>query len=343
MAEIRSGDRTISTAQLTENAARAASGLSSIGIGRGDTVALYLRNDFAFLEASLAAGMVGAYPVPVNWHYTEDEARYLFENSGAKAIIIHADLLAPIRAAIPTNVAVLVVPTPPEIASAYGIAADRAACARQHAGMARWLKGFAPLDAGSAEPPGTIIYTSGTTGRPERRAAHAADAGAARDIRAPFSARGFGFAPGCEAGRDRRRHRRARCITPRRMPMASSPRGIGANVILEPRFDAGRIAAADREASRHAYPHGADHVQPAAEAAGGRAQEIRSVVAEIHRACGGARFAAGQARDDRMVGTGHQRILRRHRNRHRRVLHVAKNGWRIRARSESRFPKPMCA
>src|ERR1700742_4304666 len=110
MAEIRSGDRTITTEKLMEHAARAAIGFQSLGIGRGDTIAVYLRNDFPFLEASFAAGLIGAYPVPVNLHYTEDEARYLFENSGAKAIIIHADMLEPIRAAIPDGVAVFVVP-----------------------------------------------------------------------------------------------------------------------------------------------------------------------------------------------------------------------------------------
>src|ERR1700733_5505157 len=127
MGNIRSGDRVRTTEQIQERGARAAAGFASLGIGLGDTVAVYLRNDFPFLEASIGAGMVGAYPVPVNWHYTEDEARYLFENSGAKAIVIHADLIEPIRAAIPPGVAVLVVPTPPETLSAYGISED---CAR---------------------------------------------------------------------------------------------------------------------------------------------------------------------------------------------------------------------
>src|ERR1700756_1783186 len=115
MGEIVSGERRIDIAALNERAARAAAGLRSLGIGREDTIALYLRNDFAFFEASFAAGLLGAYPVPVNWHYTEDEARYLFENSGARAIVIHADLLEPIRAAIPDGVPVLVVRTPAEI------------------------------------------------------------------------------------------------------------------------------------------------------------------------------------------------------------------------------------
>src|SRR5580698_1084201 len=124
MGLVTSGDRKQTSEEVLARAARAASGFASLGIRRGDTVAVYLRNDFPFLEASIAAGLVGAYPVPVNWHYTEDEARYLFENSGAKAIVIHADLIEPIRAAIPVGVHVFVVPTPPEIVSAYGIAAD---------------------------------------------------------------------------------------------------------------------------------------------------------------------------------------------------------------------------
>ena len=127
MAIVSSGARTTTTEEVLSRAARAATGFASLGVGRGDTVAVYLRNDFAFLEASFGAGLVGAYPVPVNWHYTEDEARYLFENSGAKAIVIHADLLPAIAPAVPKGVPLMVVETPPEIRTAYGIPAESAA------------------------------------------------------------------------------------------------------------------------------------------------------------------------------------------------------------------------
>ena len=63
MGEIRSGARTITTARLAENAARAASGFRELGIGRGDTVALYLRNDFAVPRSQLAARACSA-PTP---------------------------------------------------------------------------------------------------------------------------------------------------------------------------------------------------------------------------------------------------------------------------------------
>src|ERR1700722_6084143 len=121
MGEIISGERRIDSGALTERAARAASGLASLGVRRGDTVALYLRNDLPFFEASFAAGLLGAYPTPVNWHYTEDEARYLFENSGAEAVLIHAHLIEPVRGAFPPSLPVLVVPTPDEVGDAYSV------------------------------------------------------------------------------------------------------------------------------------------------------------------------------------------------------------------------------
>jgi long-chain acyl-CoA synthetase len=237
MATIRSGERSITTAQLNENAARAARGFASLGIGRGDTVAVYLRNDFAFLEASYACGLVGAYPVPVNWHYTEDEARYLFENSGAKAIVIHADMLPPIKGAIPEGVAVFVVPTPPEIQTAYGIAAELCgvpAGAREWNG---WLNGFAPMTDPAAEAPGTIIYTSGTTGRPKgvRRTPPTPEQTA---ISTAILCRGFGFTDYLKKPDD--------MVVAVVGPMYhSAPNAyglssarLGANVILAPRFDA---------------------------------------------------------------------------------------------------------
>jgi long-chain acyl-CoA synthetase len=167
MGEVISGDRRLSTEALMERAARAASGLESVGVRRGATVALYLRNDLPFFEASFAAGLIGAYPTPVNWHYTEDEARYLFENSGARAIVIHADMLGPIRNAIPDGVPVLVVETPPEIAAAYGIDPERRVIPEGMTDWSRWLEGFEPHAGDGSQAPGTIIYTSGTTGRPK--------------------------------------------------------------------------------------------------------------------------------------------------------------------------------
>jgi len=165
MGRISSGACSLTTAELNERAARAGSAFASIGVQAGDTVALCLRNELIYFEANFGASLLGAYPVAVNWHYTEDEARYIFEDCGAKVLVIHADLLTDfIRRAIPKDVAVLVAPTPPEVAGAYGVPPGGVPAGETDFG--HWILGFEPM-APKTQGASTIIYTSGTTGRPK--------------------------------------------------------------------------------------------------------------------------------------------------------------------------------
>jgi long-chain acyl-CoA synthetase len=167
MGQIWSGERHVTTEALNVRVARAASGLASLGVGPGDTVALYLRNDISFLEAHFATGRLGAYPVPVNWHYAQDEAAYLLTDSQAKVIVIHADLYAPIKNVIPPGLPVLVVPTPPELQSAYGVNPPDGAVPAGLPNWHDWVDGFESWEAPPVPTPSSMIYTSGTTGRPK--------------------------------------------------------------------------------------------------------------------------------------------------------------------------------
>lgn len=240
MGEIVSGERRLSSESLKDRAARAASGLASLGVRPGDLIAIYLRNDLPFFEASGAASLLGAYPTPVNWHYAPAEARYLFENSGARAIIIHADLLEGVREVLPKDTPVLVVATPPEIAQAYGI--DAAPVPPGMTDWSAWLEGFAPYDGPAAAAPGTIIYTSGTTGNPKgvRRNPPTPEQAA---VSAGMLARAFGFADWLD--------RPSEIVTVVTGPMYhSAPNaygvimaGLGARVILEARFDPEELLA----------------------------------------------------------------------------------------------------
>lgn len=171
MGRVVSGKREISTDQLNENAARGAQGLKAQGIRKGDSVALFMRNDFAFFEVSLAAGMVGAYPVPVNWHFNREEAGYIFRDSCAKLIVAHGDLFALIEAEVPPGVPVLLVETPDEIREAYSLLPDQCELPpksnRWLDTWEAWLSQFEPLEADDSQAPGSMIYTSGTTGHPK--------------------------------------------------------------------------------------------------------------------------------------------------------------------------------
>src|SRR5438552_9562804 len=122
---VMSGEREIAHQTLMGRALRAASGFAALGIEPGDAVALVLRNDFPFFEASYAAQMLGAYCVPVNWHGKVPEIGYVLRDCAAKVVVAHADLLPQVLPALPEGAALLVVPTPPEIAAAYAVPAEQ--------------------------------------------------------------------------------------------------------------------------------------------------------------------------------------------------------------------------
>ena len=162
-----SGARELPLTALAERAERGASAFASIGIGRGDGVGLMLRNDFAFFEAGIAAGQLGAYSVPVNWHFTVEEAAYIIQDSGVKAVVVHTDLLPVVLKAAPSGVQVFAVDTPPEIAAAYQMSPADCEMRPGVKVWDAWIESFPRRAPEVADPPGAIIYTSGTTGRPK--------------------------------------------------------------------------------------------------------------------------------------------------------------------------------
>ena len=164
---IVSGDRELPQAQLLENAARGASGFSALGVGTADSVAVMLRNDFPFFEASMAANAVGAHAVPINWHFQGEEAAYILRDCKAKVLVVHADLLPRVRDGIPAGVETLVVSTPPEIQTAYGLSRKQCLLPGNLPNWSAWLAGREPRQLSAPPPPSSMIYTSGTTGSPK--------------------------------------------------------------------------------------------------------------------------------------------------------------------------------
>lgn len=170
MATIVSGDRRIESVELYRRIGQAASGFASLGLAPGSGVAMCLRNDIEFYEVSLGAGALGAYAIPLNWHLSPDEARYILDDSGASVVVIHADLLGRARSGIPENVTVLVVPTSPAVVTAFDIAQADAAVPGGEIDWNDWVAGFEPRTELPGQMPLAVFYTSGTTGRPRRPA-----------------------------------------------------------------------------------------------------------------------------------------------------------------------------
>ena len=189
-----SGARERSRAEIMDRAQRAAGGLRSLGVREGDAVALVLRNDFPFFEASFATQQLAAYSVPVNWHGKTPEIAYVVRDCGAKAVIVHSDLLPQVAPAVPEGVPIFVVPTPPEIAAAYGVPESAAKVPAGMQSFDAWLERFVPLPGTAAGAISSMIYTSGTTGNPKGVRRMLEPRGAAAMARLASDV--FGIAPG---------------------------------------------------------------------------------------------------------------------------------------------------
>src|ERR1700728_5167222 len=98
---ILSGQRRRSHDEVADRVARIAGGLHELGVRQGDSVCILMRNDIAFIEAAYAAMRLGAYAVPVNWHFKPEEIEYILKDSGTSVLVGHADLLHQLKASIP--------------------------------------------------------------------------------------------------------------------------------------------------------------------------------------------------------------------------------------------------
>jgi long-chain acyl-CoA synthetase len=211
-------EREIAWAELEDAVLRAAHRLERLGVGEDDVVCIMLRNDPAFLVAAYAALRLGAYSCPINWHYKADEAGWILADSGAKALVAHADLLPQIDGALPAGVGLQVV-APQD--------------------WDGWLRGNMP-------------YTSGTTGRPKgvRRAPVPLE-GAERMAELSREARykGFGIEPGMRALLPGPLYHSAPNLYATQTLLLED-----ALLVLEPRFDPERtLALIERHRLSHAY------------------------------------------------------------------------------------------
>src|SRR5262249_8852586 len=153
--------------EIAERALRGVTGLTELGVGEGDVVAIMLRNEIAFLEAMLIARQAGCYSCPINFHYKADEAGYILRDVGAKALIVHADLLRQIDVGVPPGCQVIVVERRAETRAAFRIPAEQCGVPAGATEWESWLAGHAPYTGPPRQVHGSVPYSSGTTGRPK--------------------------------------------------------------------------------------------------------------------------------------------------------------------------------
>lgn len=162
---IQYGDDFISHAEIMNRVARAATGFHALGVRKGNAAALMLRNEVAYLEATLGIRVVGAMPVPINWHLQGPEVEYILKDSGTKVLVIHSDLYRDLSPFIPEQVHVVQVETPPLLSDTMDL--DPTPVSGVGPIWKEWLESLEPWAEEPTMQTASMIYTSGTTGMPK--------------------------------------------------------------------------------------------------------------------------------------------------------------------------------
>jgi fatty-acyl-CoA synthase len=164
------GERRLSFAELLDCSARAAQGLSDLGVGPGDRVALWLPNIPAYPILYFACARLGAIAVAVNTRYRAVEVADIVGRSGAKVLacapafrrIDFLSILAGIEPDALDRLSAIVTvgetpePVPPAIEHRRRVPFDRLLSRPRFAG-----------NHASARAPCNIFTTSGTTSSPK--------------------------------------------------------------------------------------------------------------------------------------------------------------------------------
>jgi fatty-acyl-CoA synthase len=167
-------DRRLTYSQVHERSRRLAGYLHSRGLGcrierdelaghesGQDHVGLYLYNGNEYLEGMLGCWYTRAASLNVNYRYVEEELQYLFDNSGARAIIYNS-VFAPQVAAVRERL--------PKVELLIQVADDSGNELLPGAVDYEEVLASAPALPDSVEPSPDdlyVLYTGGTTGMPK--------------------------------------------------------------------------------------------------------------------------------------------------------------------------------
>jgi long-chain acyl-CoA synthetase len=138
------------------------------GVVEGDTIAVLMRNDVKYLEVIQACRYLGSYFVPLNWHSVATEIQHILEDSGAKVLIAHKDLVHQFDEQKLPEVLIATFPTPPEVTKSYHL--DVSAYSRTADTALELELALQPAEEIGTHPKpfgGMFAYTSGSTGRPK--------------------------------------------------------------------------------------------------------------------------------------------------------------------------------
>ncbi len=139
--------RSITYRELKELVRNAAARLQSLGVNRGDRVAVCTCDKQAFLVSFLGAIFAGAVPLPLNPRFTREELLFFLRDSEARLAVAGADVVPVLERLKSETLGSLIVVSDQEM-------------------LGPPSNSFREIDV-IASDPALIIYSSGTTGWPK--------------------------------------------------------------------------------------------------------------------------------------------------------------------------------
>jgi acyl-CoA synthetase (AMP-forming)/AMP-acid ligase II len=97
--------RQVTYGELAARTANLAGHLADLGVGAGDTVAIFLPNCVDWIESSFAITRAGAIGVPISYDATESEIAYRLQDASCKVVVTtdeRAVMIEAIKAQCPT-------------------------------------------------------------------------------------------------------------------------------------------------------------------------------------------------------------------------------------------------
>ncbi|MBW1642426.1 MAG: AMP-binding protein [Deltaproteobacteria bacterium] len=157
-------DEMLTYSDIVIKGCRLARALEKMGVGRGDTFSLVMRNHPEMIIGMYAASVLSAVMVPIDPRSKGEKLSFQIKNSGSKAVIFSAEFMESMEEAL-ANLS--------EVKTAgvmyredFGVPVSTAYPSLNEILEGPQATGFSP-EAHSENDPFMIIYTSGTTGDPK--------------------------------------------------------------------------------------------------------------------------------------------------------------------------------
>ncbi|HEX3558652.1 MAG TPA: benzoate-CoA ligase family protein [Pyrinomonadaceae bacterium] len=155
-------DRRLTYAQLRRAVCKFGGALRSLGVARGERVAIVAADCPEFVASFLGAAAVGALAVPLSTMLSASELEYVLEHCGARLAVVTPEQVAKLRG-VRKNLSQL------ETVLLVGGTPDSGHANEGVLGFDEMVEGAdeAEVEPSGDDAPAFILYTSGSTGRPK--------------------------------------------------------------------------------------------------------------------------------------------------------------------------------